>query len=391
MGLLSIVPKLFGYAKRAVKAAPEFILGTGSETVGAAMRAKKGSIFTKAKAGALALEKDIAKKSLQGGFFKRTVKNLITTPKSLIHGTKVGARAAKIAGKSSFLGGLKGLGKGIAKKMPFIGALLTIGFELPNIFKAGNKEGTGEALKETGKAVGRLAGGAAGAAIGSAICPGIGTLIGWVAGEWLTGKLIGPSYQEKLDKLAELGIDEKQVNELKKQGYTVDQLYDEAKNVDQKSLNAQTVEYTKDDIDKLKSYGLTDEEIAQIQANGYTVAEVEQLLKQEAANAQTQNTQNTQDNKTAQAAQTEQAADNTTQTNTQQAAETNYQPKTDPMYYNPFTAFNTFNPYMGGGLYNNANLLGNPYTNDIMYQQAFNGINAFDWQNPTNQYFRYVG
>ena len=197
MGLLSIVPKLFGYAKRAVKAAPEFILGTGSETVGAAMRAKKGSIFTKAKAGALALEKDIAKKSLQGGFFKRTVKNLITTPKSLVHGTKVGARAAKIAGKSSFLGGLKGLGKGIAKKMPFIGALLTIGFELPNIFKAGNKEGTGEALKETGKAVGRLAGGAAGAAIGSAICPGIGSLIGWVAGEWLTSKIVGKSYTEK--------------------------------------------------------------------------------------------------------------------------------------------------------------------------------------------------
>ena len=197
MGIWSIGAKLFSYGKRALNVAPELILGTGSEKLGSAMRSAKGSIFTKAKAGAIALEKDVAKKAVSGGFLKRTLKNLISTPKSLLNGAKVGARAAKMAGKSSTLGGLKGIFKAAGKKMPFIGALVTIGFELPNIIKAGKEKGVGAALAETGKAGARLAGGAIGAAIGSAILPGIGSFIGYMAGDILTGMVVGKSYTEE--------------------------------------------------------------------------------------------------------------------------------------------------------------------------------------------------
>src|SRR5574344_366745 len=197
MSLVSLLPKVLNYGKRALKLAPEFILGTGSDVVGAGIKKTKGSIWTKVKSGAIALEQDVAKKSVkEGGFFKRLWKNIIHTPRDLVKGTKIGARAAKIAQKCSFLGGLKGLGKAIAKKMPFIGAILTIGFEIPNIITSFKEKGPLFALKETG----RLAGGAAGAAIGSAICPGIGSIVGWIVGEWIAGKVVGESYSDQKEE-----------------------------------------------------------------------------------------------------------------------------------------------------------------------------------------------
>lgn len=180
--------------RRIINILPEAILGNGAEVAGKAMRATKGSALTRGKAGFKALEADIAAKKLsQGGFFKRVTTNLGRIP-SL---TKAGARAAKIAGKNQFLGGLKGLFKGLGKNMPFIAAASTILFELPNIWTATKEQGIGQGVKEIAKAGTRLAGGAAGAAIGSAICPGIGTIVGWMAGEWLTSKVVGKTYTEQ--------------------------------------------------------------------------------------------------------------------------------------------------------------------------------------------------
>ena len=108
MGILSIARKGISYVRRALNVAPEFLLGDSSEIIGKAMRSQKGSIFTKAKAGAKALEADvIAKQAKQGGFAKRVLKNL--NPMHYINKTKAGVRAARMAGKSKFLGGLKGL------------------------------------------------------------------------------------------------------------------------------------------------------------------------------------------------------------------------------------------------------------------------------------------
>lgn len=196
MGIISSVtayaPKALGYAKRIVKAAPDAIFGTGSEVAGAAMKSTQGSIWAKGKAGFKALE------GMQstGSFWSRATANL-----GLIKSMPAKyMRAARISGKGIFgqIGaGAKGLFKGLGKNMPFIAAASTLLFELPNIWKATKEQGIGQGIAEVGKAGARLAGGAALAAVGSAICPGIGTMVGWFVGDWLTSKIVGKSYSEK--------------------------------------------------------------------------------------------------------------------------------------------------------------------------------------------------
>lgn len=65
MGIASV---LFRYGSKALKLAPEAILGTGTEVAGKAMRKTSGSIFAKAEAGVRALEKDVAKNQLKAAF-----------------------------------------------------------------------------------------------------------------------------------------------------------------------------------------------------------------------------------------------------------------------------------------------------------------------------------
>ena len=131
-----------------------------------------------------------------GSFWARTTGNL-----GLIKSMPAKyMRAARIAGKGLFgqMGaGVKGFFKGLGKNMPFIAAASTLLFELPNIWKATKEQGIGQGVAEVGKAGARLAGGAALAAVGSAICPGIGTMVGWFVGDWLTSKIVGKSYSEK--------------------------------------------------------------------------------------------------------------------------------------------------------------------------------------------------
>ncbi len=209
MGLVSFAPRLVKYGKRVLNVYPEFVLGTGSDVVGAAMRSQKGSVLNKAKAGFKALEDDIAAKQLsKGGFFRRLGANLNPKNlwKSLNESRKAGVAAAKSAHKSAFWGGTKGFFKGIGKKMPFIGAVLTLAFELPNIWTATKEQGIGTGLKETAKTASRLTGGAIGGAIGAAVGGPIGAMVGWVAGEWLTGKVVGKTYSEKKMEAEEAAV-----------------------------------------------------------------------------------------------------------------------------------------------------------------------------------------
>lgn len=196
----NMATKAFSYAKKGVKIVPDIIFGDGADTfVKAANNAAKAggkttlrTIWNAVKAGGSAV-----KNSHKTSFFSRFWKSLKTTPSKIKGQTLAGARLAKAAGKNQVLGGVKGFFKGIGKKMPMIGNLMLIAFELPNIISAIKEKGIGQGVAEVGKAGARLTGASlAGAAAGAAFGP-VGSLVGWIAGEWLTGKIVGKSYSEK--------------------------------------------------------------------------------------------------------------------------------------------------------------------------------------------------
>lgn len=208
MNVTAIGRNVIGYGKRIANVYPEMVLGTGTEIVGQTLKSTKGSVWTKAKAGFKALEKDVAaKQAVEGGFFKRLGKNLVSTPSTIKNAAVDGYKAAKLAGKSGIWGGTKGFLSGIGKKLPFIGAALMVVTELPNVWTATKEQGIGQGVKEVAKSGARLGGGAIGAAIGAATIPVVGGLIGWIAGEWLTSKIVGQSYSEQkaeaIEKLAQ--------------------------------------------------------------------------------------------------------------------------------------------------------------------------------------------
>ena len=193
---MSIISKI----GRVIKVLPDLVLGNGAETAGQAIRTtikNKGSIFEAAKEGVKATEKlSVAASGAKIGFFTRVTSNIGRISTLTKAGIRAGGAKAGFFGK--ILGGTKGFFKGLGKNMPLIGALMTIAFEIPNVIKASKEQGIGQGVKEVAKAGARLAGGGIGAAIGSAICPGFGTCIGWMVGEWLTGKVVGKTYSEKV-------------------------------------------------------------------------------------------------------------------------------------------------------------------------------------------------
>jgi len=329
---MGIIGTLFRGASRIVKVLPDFLLGTSAEAAGAGMRAAKGSIFTKAKAGFRALESDVAKQAAKdGNFFVRTGKNLFKTPSAIKNSAKAGARLAKMTGKSASAGALKGGFKAVAKKMPFIGAALTVLFEAPNIYKAFKEGGFKAGMKEIGGAGVELGCMAGGAAIGSAICPGIGTvvggLIGGIAGMFVRGK----TYSEK--------------------------------QAEAKTEGQGAVQYTDDEIAKLRQYGLSDEEIAYGMQNGYTVADIETLLAQQAQGVQ---------QPTGTAAQ-QSTGSTDVQTQIAELERQNEQLRKElasAQGSSQTTGYTSPNPYLMS-MYNPYAGTQNTYTNDILYQQLF--------------------
>jgi len=233
----STARKTISDVKRTVKAAPDFIFGDQAGTVVKAMKKTNGSIFTKVKEGAKAAVRETERVTAKqgGNFLTRTVKNtvkLVTDmPKHFKAGMRIaGIKAAKLGKKAGILtkakAGLGAIGKGLLKKMPLIGSIATIGFELPNIIDAYKEEGLWSAIKETGKATVRLGGMAVGAVLGTYVGGPVGMIAGAIGGEVLAGKLVGASYSDKKEFLAENGIDDAQIKELKEQGYSFDQIYD---------------------------------------------------------------------------------------------------------------------------------------------------------------------
>ena len=198
---------------RAARIYPDFVLGTGSEAFTNTLkntvknRAKDTGYFESVwkgiKEGGIAAEnhnKQVTK--LHGGFFQSFWHDLKTTPNKIAQGWRAGTRLADKAGKNSiskFWTQLKGSGNGLLKRMPVIGSLLVIGFELPNIIRATKDEGIFSGLVETTKSGLRLGAGMTCAAIGQALIPIplVGGLAGWIIGDSLMGLFTGKSYTEK--------------------------------------------------------------------------------------------------------------------------------------------------------------------------------------------------
>ena len=247
--VVNIGTKALGYGKRIAKVTPEFLLGDSSEIIGKAMKAQKGSIWQKGKAGFRALEN--YNNAQTGNFFVRGLKNLKATPGAVANGYKTASAAAKAAGKSGVLAGVKGAGKALVKKMPLIGAALTVAIEAPNIYKAFKEGGFGAGMKEVGGAAVELGTMAAGAAIGSCFGPvgtAIGGIIGGIAGMFVRGK----TYSQK--KAEEEAL---------------------------KAQQPEPVTYTQEQKEALLYVGLTEEDIEGFQANGLPFDGVEKAVIQE--------------------------------------------------------------------------------------------------------------
>lgn len=181
------------YGKRALEVAPELAFGTASEAAGKAMKATKGSVFTKAEAGWRALEK-----AGSGSFFKNFLGNAKNFFPDVIKAFKSGSAAAGVKG------GLKGVFKSLGSKMPFIMSASWMLMEIPNVWTATKEKGIFQGVKEVLKFGARMTTAGLGSAIGAALpIPG-GSLIGWMAGEWIASRIVGKSYKEQKAEQEEL-------------------------------------------------------------------------------------------------------------------------------------------------------------------------------------------
>ncbi len=119
-------------------------------------------------------------------------------------------------------------GKGFGKAMPFIGAIITVAQEIPNVFKSFADYGIGEGLKQTGRAALNMAGFAAGAAVGSIALPVVGSIVGGIAGNWLGNAagdfIFGKSKVDIQSEIEDLGISKEQAKEVAKQGVNPEEL-----------------------------------------------------------------------------------------------------------------------------------------------------------------------
>lgn len=221
MGISSIISSAYKAmpsiktVKRALKTVPDIIFDKGADTFvrgtadsfKAAMKnggSIKKSLWQSIKEGGGKLALDVAKNTrANGSIWSRMWSSLKSTPSVIKASVKDGAAVAKAAGKSSIWGGTKGFFNGIGKRMPLIGNLILIASELPNVIKATKEQGIGQGIAEVAKSGSRLVGGSIGAAIGSMVFPGVGSIVGWMVGDWLTSKVVGKSYTEKQDEIAQ--------------------------------------------------------------------------------------------------------------------------------------------------------------------------------------------
>ena len=203
-----------------LKMYPEFVLGTGYDAFSNRFKAswqvgknnnlpfkKRFGRAFKAGTDAAVRHNDRLLAQNEGSFWKAT-KNSITSiwPDLKTNWTSAG-EAAKAVGKSAGWAKFKSIGKVLGKRMPLIGAVMTLAFELPNIIRTTTNEGVLAGAGETAKTGVRLGISTLCGALTQALIPipFLGGMVGFVAGDLLGRFIVGKSYSEKkeAEKLAQ--------------------------------------------------------------------------------------------------------------------------------------------------------------------------------------------
>lgn len=196
-----ILTQAVNYGKRGAKVFAPTVLGTGQEAMSKAYtRAFKGAtknplkgdfwktLWEGTKRAGRAAEGNAKAVAQQGGFWKNSWKALKSIPSDIGKNWKA---ASGITGK------LGSVFKTLGSKMPLIGSLMIIAFELPNIIKATADEGLMQGVAEIGKAAVKLGAATVFGALGTALGGPIGGIVGFTVGDWLAGKIVGKNYSER--------------------------------------------------------------------------------------------------------------------------------------------------------------------------------------------------
>lgn len=139
---------------------------------------------------------EASKDAVKGkSFFGSMWESLKSLPKAVSE--EVGA-AVGIGAKIKAFGGV------LAKRMPLIGNLATVAFEIPNVYKAFKEGGFSSGIIELGKSALKVSAFAVGAAVGTAFGGFIGSMALGMAAQWLVEKTItGKSFTENKEEAEE--------------------------------------------------------------------------------------------------------------------------------------------------------------------------------------------
>lgn len=220
MSVSGVTPNTFGsYAKRIGRIYLHSTFGTGADEFMSSMNKSifdnkapwyapyKNSNWKDFKSKFKQALKDVEvheeaiRKANGNSYFKAFWEQFRTIPKVFKDEWRLGGEAAKRAGKSVAWGKLGGVNKALMKRMPLIGGLLAVGFQIPNIINSfTNKDGgLGTGLLETGKAVAKIGLDTAGFMVGQALIPipFVGGIIGSMIASAVGEKILGKSFNEK--------------------------------------------------------------------------------------------------------------------------------------------------------------------------------------------------
>ena len=204
------------YAKRAGRLCLDTVFGTGCETFEHSIQ---GSIFSKSKDlkwwqigkkykqadfsnfwgkmknGVKAMEaSEAAKAGKSGSYIGKLWEEFKGMPKFFKDSFLKGKA------KGGFMGGLKGFGGGLLKKMPLIGGIMMLIGHVPDITSAFKNGGIGAGLWETVKSGAKIGLDMGGFIIGQALIPipFVGGIIGSIVIGGIGNKILGKGYKEKM-------------------------------------------------------------------------------------------------------------------------------------------------------------------------------------------------
>ncbi len=134
-----------------------------------------------------------------GSFWKATKKSITSIWPELKDGWKTAGNAAKAANKSKLWARLGSIGKVFGKRMPLIGAAITLAVELPNIIRATYNDGLLTGAGETAKTGVRLGISTLCGALAQTLIPvpALGGILGFAVGDMIGRFVVGKSYTDK--------------------------------------------------------------------------------------------------------------------------------------------------------------------------------------------------